>query len=394
MNEKQIKPLLLALCLASGSAVVYAGDGHDHEKELSGTEQHVESSHEEIGGHAEDEEEGVIHLSEKQRQMIGLEVTPVTLALTAATIRVPGEVTLNAYRSSVVTPRSDVRVVKRHVLLGDHLKAGQPMVTLFSNALADRMTDLRLATKEWELVRKMGRELAGKQRYVAANSGLLQTLAQVTAFGLSKTEIERQLNNPAKAPPLGEFVLRAPHDGVVQKDNFLVGQQMSAGDPLFVLVDEGEVWVEAQVSPNQSLNVAPGTPVTLQIGGQKFIGDLKQVAHTIDEQTRTRMVRIAIQNDNHQLHPGQFAQVDVPTDAEQMMLVLPESAFTRTADGDWGVFVEKAPGEYALEEVDVERELRGRRIVSGIEPGTPVVTAGTFFLASEQAKAGFDIHNH
>jgi len=37
---------------------------------------------------------------------------------------------------------------------------------------------------------------------------------------------------------------------------------------------------------------------------------------------------------------------------------------------------------------------RGMNLVSGIEPGTRVVTAGAFFLASELAKSGFDIHNH
>lgn len=421
MKEKQIQSLLLALCLTTGSMAVYAGSGHEHEVEadMPAAEHQEESAeshtahaegaedehadadddghgHEEgaaAGDEGEHDEEGAIRLSDKQRQMINLKVTAVKAEAIADTVRVPGEVTFNAYRSSVISPRSNVRVVKRHVMLGDHLNQGDALVTLFSNELANRLSELRVASKEWEVVQKMGRDLAGKQRYVAANSALLQSLTQVTAFGLSKAEVERQLNDPTSRP-LGEFVLRAPHNGVIQQDPFLVGQQMAAGDQLFVLVDEGEVWVEAQSSPNQTIKAPVGTVVQLRIGERLYAGKLKQIAHTIDEQTRTRMVRISVDNQDHNLHPGQFAQVDIPTDKSQALISLPEAAFTRTPDGDWGVFVELEAGEYKLQEVEVLRELRGKRIVEGLEPGTAVVTAGTFFLASEQAKAGFDIHNH
>ncbi|MDI3326305.1 efflux RND transporter periplasmic adaptor subunit [Pontibacterium granulatum] len=387
MNEKKIQSVLLSLFLMGGCTAVYAGavDEHSDTLELSLVET---QDHDDV-----EAEDGVIHISPQQREMIGLKVERVSLKDMAQTLRVPGEVTFNAYRSSVISPRSDVRVVKRHVMLGDHVKEGAPLITLFSKELAERLSELRVAEKEWELVNKMGRKLAGKQRFVATKSAFLQAKAQVKSFGLSETEIQQQLNN-SHSESLGEFALRAPHDGVVQRDDFLVGQQLAAGDQLIVLVDEQEIWVEAQVSPNHPINSPVGTAVQLQIGNGAYTGSLQQVAHTIDEMTRTRMVRITVDNSNHALHPGQFAQVDVPTRETKPQLVLPESAFTRTPDGDWGVFVEQQPGEYKLQEVEVIRDLRGQRIVDGIKAGTPVVVAGTFFLSSEQSKSGFDIHNH
>ena len=33
-------------------------------------------------------------------------------------------------------------------------------------------------------------------------------------------------------------------------------------------------------------------------------------------------------------------------------------------------------------------------VIGGLEPGTRVVTRGAFFLQSELAKSGFEIHNH
>ncbi len=75
-------------------------------------------------------------------------------------------------------------------------------------------------------------------------------------------------------------------------------------------------------------------------------------------------------------------------------LTVPEEALTRSADGDWQLFVEEAPGHYKPVEIELNGQLENRRIVTGIESGTRVVTRGAFFLVSEMAKSGFEVHNH
>ncbi|MEA2094447.1 MAG: efflux RND transporter periplasmic adaptor subunit, partial [Pseudomonadota bacterium] len=63
-------------------------------------------------------------------------------------------------------------------------------------------------------------------------------------------------------------------------------------------------------------------------------------------------------------------------------------------DGDWQVFVEHDPGEFEPREVEVIRTTAELTVIGGLEPGTRVVTRGAFFLQSELAKSGFEIHNH
>jgi RND family efflux transporter MFP subunit len=363
----------------------------DHSSETE--EGHDEEGHNDSEGEAGHDEEGVLKLSSEQQATIGLKVTRVQPEMLAVTYSAPGEVVSNRYRSSLLTPQANARVIQRYAMLGDHVKQGQKLVTLFSDELADRMTDLSIDAKEWELVRQMGSALAGKKRYSEARSNFQQSLSKAMAFGLSQEVIEQRINNP-KQYPLGQFDLLAPHNGVIQQDDFLIGQQINSGEPLFTLVDETSVWVEAQLPANQQTGIAPGSLIDLSIGETPFQGTLLQLAHNLSERTRTRMVRIEVDNSDHQLHPGQFARVAMPTAEASPKTVLPEAAFTRTPDGDWGVFVEVEPGEYRMQEVDVVQSLSGRRIVSNLQTGTAVVTAGTFFLASEQAKAGFDIHNH
>jgi hypothetical protein len=61
---------------------------------------------------------------------------------------------------------------------------------------------------------------------------------------------------------------------------------------------------------------------------------------------------------------------------------------------NWTVFVEVNPGHFRQTVVN-RGVARGARVaISGIEEGTVVVTQGAFFLASELAKSGFDIHDH
>ncbi|WP_299179313.1 efflux RND transporter periplasmic adaptor subunit [uncultured Neptuniibacter sp.] len=373
-----------------------AGHQHEESHEDASAEEHSDNdghAHGSKDEHGHEEEEGTVHLNAKQQAMIDLKTTKLKPVLLADSRIVPGEVVINRYNSSIVSPQADVRVIQRHVMLGDHVVKGQPLVTLFSDELADRFSDLKNDAKEWEIVRKLGKSLAGKNRYSQAQTNFQQSLTKVSAFGLSNSEIQNQLIQPSKNP-LGQFVLKAPHAGVVQQDDFLIGQQISSSDPLFTLVDETTVWVEAQLPPNLPLNLSKGTPISLTVGAEAYQGELLQFAHSLDEVTRTRMARISVNNQEHRLHPGQFAQVVMPLDKHTWQLYLPEAAFTRTPDGDWGVFIEQSPGEYKLEEIEVIRETGEGRVIKGLPLGSTVVTSGTFFLASEQAKAGFDIHNH
>lgn len=63
---------------------------------------------------------------------------------------------------------------------------------------------------------------------------------------------------------LGLTEVRAPADGIVyQASSFREGQFVSAGSPLFALVETGEVWVEANFKETQLDGIAVGQPVEI-----------------------------------------------------------------------------------------------------------------------------------
>jgi len=66
----------------------------------------------------------------------------------------------------------------------------------------------------------------------------------------------------------------------------------------------------------------------------------------------------------------------------------------RSADGDWQVLLETAPGRFEAKEVEVLRSVGNQSLIRGLKIGSTVVTQGAFFIQSEIAKSGFSVHNH
>ncbi|MEW9806972.1 HlyD family efflux transporter periplasmic adaptor subunit [Mesorhizobium marinum] len=65
---------------------------------------------------------------------------------------------------------------------------------------------------------------------------------------------------------LARTTVAAPADGVIsQASSFRVGQFVSAGTPLFSLVETGDTWVEANFKETQLTNIRPGQPAEVTL---------------------------------------------------------------------------------------------------------------------------------
>ncbi len=385
--------LLLALLGAGCNAANDDDTAHaDHGDEAS----HARDEHDRQGeaetAHAESA--GVVHLSPAQMAAAGIRVEPLEPRPLPAIIHAPGEVRLNAYRTVNITPRIAAQVVARHARLGDEVQAGQPLVTLSSVEMAEAQGALLVAAREWQRVKQLGRKVVSARRYTQARVDYEQALARVRAYGMRQAEIDALLAGRGNGPD-GTFRLVSPQAGRVLHDDFIVGQRVEPGTVLMVIADESVMWVEARVKPEEAARIAVGTPARIRVGEQSLPARVIQIHHALDETTRTLAVRLEVANREDRLHPGLFVSVAIPTRDRRPVLALPEEAVLRSPDGDWQVFVQQeAPGAFRAVEVKRLRVSDGLAVIDGLAPGTPVVTAGAFFLQSELAKSGFETHNH
>ena len=357
-----------------------ADDGHGHGSETN-SEQKSEEEH----------EEGISFTPEKMA-LANIKVTRLTPQVFAKSVYAPGEIKANGYTSYIVSPRTESVVISRHAILGEHVTKGQALVTLFSESMAEAQAEYRVAYSDWQRTKKLGLGTVSESRLLASETDYISAYGRLTAFGLTKAAIKDIVKN--NSSNLGEYTLVAQRSGVVLSDDFSQGQRVPAGEKIMVLADEKDLWVEARVSPNKKLSLPIGTIAKVEFAGQVHEAKVIQEAHTIDPSTRTRIVRLSVENTDDSLHSGMFVNVNFQFDTQAPVIAVPETALMRGADGDWTVFVEDHPGEFKAVEVELGQPLGNYRQIIGIAPNTRVVTKGAFFVASEIAKGGFDPHGH
>lgn len=381
-------------------------EGHNHEKKHSEQErpdhqklqvlntQSSESEHEHGHDSHSDEEPSMVKLSEQQQRMAGIQVSKVLQENNLQQlIKAPGEVVSDLYHTTLISTQVDSKVLSRKVVLGQHIKQGQEIAVLYSVDLATAQNQLKVSRAEWLRVRKLGEKTVGAQRYIEAQAAYEKDQSLLLAYGYSKTLLKQFIAGKSSYL-LGQYPVWAPHDGVVLEDNFQTGQYLLTGSPIVLLVNEEQVWVEALLPPQIGQDVPVGSLARVEISGRSFPATVIHDSHAIDEITRTRKIRLKVDNSEHLLHAGLFAEVQLQIPVADAVMLLPETALMLSSDGDWNVFIETQPGVFQQTEVEIGKSINGLQSVHGLVSGQKIAVTGAFFLASELAKGGFDPHNH
>ena len=392
--------LLAALCLAAPVPLSVAEDAHDHSEEEEadghGGESPVAAGHGDEEGqphdHARHEPPG-LELSVGQQRSLEIGTERLEYRTIGTMFGAPGEVLLNAYATSQVTPRIEAQVIARHARLGEHVDAGTVLVTLSSVEMAVAQGDLVVAEGEWQRLHKLREGFVSESSYLEASVARQKARSRVRAFGMTPAQVDA-LIQAASEKADGTFELLAPQAGTVIRDDFVLGELVEPGRVLFEITDESVRWVEARMPPEEAAQVAVGDLARVGFRDAWLEGRVTQIHHLLDEATRTQGVRVEVPDPGHRLHPGVFVDVVVVAAEGESVLALPESAVLRGTDGHWQVFVVTGDRRFVPREVTLERTAAGLAVIDGLPAGTEVVTDGAFFLASELAKGGFDPHSH
>lgn len=362
---------------------VLAGPGHNHAEKPQQNDRITQQNE------ITDEHSNALVLTDRQQQMAGIEV----MSLSSSTFNLDdvATATLIVDRDHTVTlaPQLDVRVLKRHVVPGQLVNKNQVLLTLGGAAVAQAQADYITAAAEWNRVKQMSKNTVSESRRLVAKVQAELTRANLEALSMTALQINQLITKPES---IGRYQLLAPINGRVQQDVAMIGQVSAGGRPLMQLTDESHLWVEAQLSAHQAAGINNGDKALVRVNEISIEGTIIGRSHELDLVTRTEQVLVSIDNSEYGLHAGQFAELYLPNSLDGGV-VLPDSALTRSSDGHWQVFIQDDDGFEAVE-VEVIESQRGMNMVKGIEPRVHVVISGAFLLASELAKAGFDIHNH
>ncbi len=331
----------------------------------------------------DDHEESVITMTSEERDSVGVVLAIVEQRVLRDTMHVPGDVSVNAYRSSRVTPRISAQVVERHVQLGDMVELGQRLVTLSSVEMAEAQAALVVADQEWKRVRSLGNEAVSERRHTEAQVAQQLALAKVLAYGMTEKQAEELTKSGNASKANGKFELLAPQNGTVMHDDFVVGELIEPGRILFELSDESSLWVEAQINPIEMPHLDSITSARVSPDGIEWItGKVLQGHHHVDTVTRTQTLRIEVENEDDSLHAGQFVNVEIVVNTGTLVIAVPTLSLTMI-DGVQNVFVLEEDDEFHARELKTGPSMGDwTSIVSGLSVGEQIVVDGVFHLKS------------
>ena len=179
---------------------------------------------------------------------------------------------------------------------------------------------------------------------------------------------------------LGRTEIRAPQGGIVSRRSAKLGAtaSMAATEPLFRIIADGAVELEAEVAEVELPGLKLGQPVAVTPAGatQALAGTIRLIAPEVDKASRLGRVRVALVG-NPPVAIGSFARGVIET-GRKTVVTLPLSAITYARSG--ATVQSVTDGKVTTKIVQLGLAGDGRaEIVSGITEGETVVArAGTF----------------
>lgn len=327
------------------------------------------------------QEEGVVHLSPEQLRNAEVETVEARVEASTLTFPVPGTVQPPDTARMMVGSFVEGRVERVMALEGDRVSPGAPLVMIHSHELAD-----------WQ------RELTAADARVAFGATALDRARRLLDEGaVSREEVERREMelrvaeaDRARArevvdhlhPESGNVVIRAPREGMVFRVLTSPGEAVVPGAPLVELGSTRVLWVVGAVPEREVPELERGDGVTVTfpaLPGVEAEGRVIALGSRVDPALRTVELRVQLDPIPGGVRTGTLATLHLPAGVRQEGILLPAEAVQRL-EGEPHVFLEEAPGRFRAVPVEVLTGNQGRVLISGVEPGSRVVTRGAYTL--------------
>lgn len=173
--------------------------------------------------------------------------------------------------------------------------------------------------------------------------------------------------------------IRAPITGVVTEKQIEAGDIVGVQNRLFTLADVDTMVVRVQVSELDVVQLHPGDAVSVALDAypeRPLTGRIRRIFPAADPATRLVPVEVALRQDGERIaRSGFLARIELALGTRTGVLLVPASAVVGDA-ASAAVFIVQ-DGTALRRSVRTGLNSEGRvEILSGIQPGDPVVIAG------------------
>jgi membrane fusion protein, multidrug efflux system len=279
-------------------------------------------------------------------------------------IEVPGS--LLPFEETQIRAEVGGRIVKLNINEGSVVAKGTLLVKLFDEDLQALLRKLEVQLK----IKEKSEERSGELLKI---QGISQQDYDLSALDVENLRADIQSTKIA----ISKTEIRAPYTGRVGLRSVSLGAFIGPSDVIAVLRQVEKLKLEFSIPEKYAKEISPNYTVTFVVDGGASSHNAKVIAteNSVDQNTRTLMVRAVVDEKHPELIPGVFAKVNLQLGKNDKALMVPTQSVIPTARNKQVILVRNDSALYSVVETGI-RDSVFVQITSGVKPGDTVVTTG------------------
>ncbi len=246
-----------------------------------------------------------------------------------------------------------------------------------------------LITKTLALTGRVQTDPARLSRVRARFDGVVQGIEARLGDQVEKNTVLARIQSNES---LQSYKVKAPIGGIILRQDIQLG--MATGDdPLFVIADLSEVWVELDIFASDIGEVKPGQSGMIEtLDGESLTGQIDWIAPLAAHASQSVQARVIVANPDGKLRPGQFVRGRVVVAEHAVALAVRQSAIQRFRD--FQVVFARFGETYEVRMLELGREnSEWVEVLGGLKPGTEYVIGNSYLIKADIEKSGAS-HDH
>lgn len=280
--------------------------------------------------------------SKQEENYVSVEVEAVKVSTISNETAYSGQ--LYADKDVLVSPKIAGKVETTHVKVGDQVQKGDTLFILEKDDAEDRVeqanASLNSARAAYNMtVEQIEKSKADFERYKTLyENGAISKVdyekAKLSASDRSLESAKSNLNQAQVAynqalEAMDHIYVKAPISGTIYSVDIEIGEYASNNKPAVGIADYENVFIQIDVTEDIINELHPEEKINVEIPAiqsNKATGIIDTVSPVANAKTQLYPVKIIVNNSNHQLKPGMFANVTITTGKKENVKVINSEA--------------------------------------------------------------------
>ncbi|HEY4044170.1 MAG TPA: efflux RND transporter periplasmic adaptor subunit [Rhodopila sp.] len=345
-------------------------------------------------GHASRRAATIATLDARHAAVPVVHIAAVQPVDSAREIDLPGNI--QAFDSATLFARATGYISTRNVDIGSRVRAGDVLAVIAAPDLDQQLAQARgqlvqlqaavtQAVANMELARVTTNRTSqlvrdGWTSVQQGDNDRLGFAAQAAAAAVARANVEAQQSAVSRLEQLTGFErVVAPFNGVITARQVDVGSLVTAdaasGTPLFSIDRTDVLRVQIYVPQDAFFGLKDGNPAEVtvpELPGRVFHGTVARNANSLQQQTRTLLTEVDVNNADGTLTAGLYGVVHLKEPRSEPVVLVPSGAVIFDKDGLSAAVYEN--GEARLRHLDLEADDGAQVVVrSGLRQGDQLI---------------------